>query len=488
MERRNGESCGADLKVPSMSQETCLNIPVIHLMLEPNLPEYAHKKTQNSKKGTFQLRSYPLNEGNTMENREFENSSVETSFNVTSNHIRPCTMSPSLMSTSVDEQVDSYLGLPMPGNLCWPYADGDFFRDRSERHMNSSSTTENDNGETLPPKCNLKYGDSNVEENLTDESDLSENEKANDGLLNYFKKMDLNLKPEKIDDVEESFTEEQHEIFLYPDFLPPPFNTLDLHKSALSKCESWKATAVEPPESSTEHLIARLLELERLQHMTIQKERPRLQTSCTSSVSERPSSSKVLSKMRQPKLSNTLSFQTSSVDKSQENGKNNSNSGKLEENASKWKCKYKWNSRPPSQKSSFTTKKMAETYDSKNPQSSTVNPCQELSHKPTTTQTTPSLVKVVSRRYTPTRSPIHIKSVSLSFPENHREESKASRFKKNLYQRTILMKRPFYIQKLNCLSPSSIAKCSPIKQNNSFIYSNVSKPMPISLVTYSLSL
>ncbi|KAI5935492.1 Protein FAM217A [Manis javanica] len=108
-------------------------------------------------------------------------------------------------------------------------------------------------GETLSaPNWNLKYGNSSVEEKLTDESDISENEKANDTLLSYFKKMDLNLKPETIETVEEFFTEEPSEVFPYADFLPPPFSTLDLHKLVPSKSENWKAT-MGPAEGSKEH-------------------------------------------------------------------------------------------------------------------------------------------------------------------------------------------------------------------------------------------
>uniref|UniRef100_G3TP38 Family with sequence similarity 217 member A n=1 Tax=Loxodonta africana TaxID=9785 RepID=G3TP38_LOXAF len=360
-----------------------LEIPVDQLMLELNLSEHAHRRTQNSKQGIFQLWSYPLNEGNTVESR----------------------------------------------------------------------------------------ANSSVEENLTDESDLSENEKANDTLLNYFKKMDLNLKPETIENFEESFTEEPSEVFPYPDFLPPPFNTLDLHKLALSKSENWKAT-MEPPESSVEHLITRLLEMERIQHMTIQKERTRLQTNLyTPAVTERPSSSKAIPRVRQPKLSDSLSLQTSCVDKSREKRKNNSGSCKLEQNVSKWNWshagKYRWNSRATSLKSSSTTKQLIATCDDfKNPKNSILNPCQEFSAKPSTAQTTQSLVKMVSTRCLPTRSPIPISPVPLTFPENQREEIKPPRTKKKLYQKNIVLNRPFYIQKLNCLSPSFIAKdkCSPIDQ------------------------
>ncbi|XP_036207684.1 protein FAM217A isoform X3 [Myotis myotis] len=431
------------------------------------------KINKNSKQRTFQLWSYPLKEGSTMDNRDFKKPSMEIGFNTTNNPIRLFTLNHSLTSAPADKQVGSYSELLTPLGLCWPYADGDFFKDRNDSLNNLCSTIENNNGETLSaPTWNLKYRNSSVEENLTDESDLSENEKANDTLLSCFKKMDLNLKPETIENVEESFTEEPSEVFPYPDFLPPPFNTLDLHKLALSKSENWKA-AVESPESCIEPLITRLLEMERLQHTTIQKERPRLQTTfCTPAVTERPFSSKTIPKMRQPKVSDSVSLQTTCVDKTREKRKKNSASCKLEQNASQWNWssagKYKWNSRPPSLKSSSTTKQLVATYDDfKNPQSSILNPCQELSTNATTAQSTQSLVKVVSTRpCLPPRSLIPVSPIPLSFSENQREEMKAPRTKKKLYRKHIALNRPFYIQNLNCLSPSFRAKgkCSPIEQ------------------------
>ncbi|XP_016865969.1 protein FAM217A isoform X2 [Homo sapiens] len=452
-----------------------LEIPVEQLMLEPNLSVHSQKSTQNSKQGIFQLWNCPLNEGSTIEKREFKKSSVETGFNVINHPIRVFTLNHPLTIASVDKQVGPYPGLPMPLGLCWPYADGDFFKNRNEIHVSSCSTIENNDGETLPaPNWNLKHGNSSVEENFTDESDLSENEKTNDTLLSYFKKVDLNLKPETIKNVEEPFTEEPNEVFPYPDFLPPPFSALDLHNLALSKSDNWKVT-VDPAETSVEHLITRLLELERLQHMTIQKERPRLQTTfCTPAVTERPSSSKATPKVRQPKLCDSLSLQIPCVDKSQEKSKNNSGSCKLEQNALKrnWSNagKYRWNSRPLSLKSSSTPKQLIETYD-KNPKSSILSPCQELSFKPTIGHTNQSMVKMVSTRCLPWRSPMPVSPIPLTFPENQKEEIKAPKrnfgTKKKLYRQNIVLNRPFSIQKLNCLSPSLIAKdkcCSPIEQ------------------------
>ncbi|XP_042536283.1 protein FAM217A [Dipodomys spectabilis] len=474
MERRNGESYDTNLQESSITQENLshwkldLEVPVLENKILPPGRDNATggKINKNSKQRIFHLWSYPFNEGNTMENRELENSSVESGAKITTNNSRIFHLSHSLANALADHPVMIPLG------LYWPYADGDFLKARNDSHINSNSTIESYSGDTLSiPRWNLKSGHSSLEENLTDESDLSEGEKTSDSLLCYFQKMELNLKPETIENMEDSFTEEPAEAFLYPDFLPPPFNTLDLHKLAISKCESWKMI-VEPPENPLGNLINRLLELEKLQHATIQKERPRPQsTFYTPIVSERPSSSKAVLKLRQPKLPDPSSLQIACIDKSREKRKNNSGSSKPEQNASRWSWsnagKYKWNSRPSSFKNLSTTKQLTATCDDfKNPKNSILNPCQELSPKLTTGQTTQSLIKMVSTRCLPPPSPGPISPISLSFPENQREEIKAPRNKKKPYRRSILLNRPFYIQKLNCLSPSFIAKGkhSPIAQ------------------------
>ncbi|XP_051050408.1 protein FAM217A isoform X2 [Phodopus roborovskii] len=482
MGRKNDENCDTNLHVSSAPQENLspwnlnpeeplaeneslspgkdgaagktnknhLEAPAEQLVLQLTVPEHAHNRTQNSNQGVFQLWNSPVNKGSTMDSREFKKSSVETGFNVP-NGPRLFTLNHSLTSipglTDI-KQTSPYPGQLMPAGLCWPYADGDFLKDRNEN-------------------WNFKYRDGSVEDNVTDESDLSENEKMNDSLLSYFKKMDLNLKPETIEHMERSFTEEANGVSVYADFLPAPFNTLDLHRFALSKCETWKAV-VDPPESSIERLIIRLLELERLQHMTIQREKPRLQsTFSVFSMAERPSSSKAIAlKARPPKLPDTLPLQTSSVDKSRDKRKNCS-SGKPEQ---KWNCsssgKCKSNSRPSPKCPSTAKQSVAAHDDFKNSKSSILNPCQELPPKPTTTQATQPLAKVVSTKCLPPRSPVPVSPIPLSFPETPKEETKAPRTKKKLHRKSILLNRPFYIQKQNRLSPSLIArgKCSPTDQ------------------------
>ncbi|XP_074126891.1 protein FAM217A [Sminthopsis crassicaudata] len=445
-----------------------LEIPVEQL-IELSLSENPQKRSQNnSKSGMFQFWSYPHNEAITVENRDFQKSSMESGFNINSNPLRLFTLNHSLTDASVDKQASSYSGLQqdMPLSLCWPYADGDFCKDRSESQSNSYLAIESNNGETLSASnWNTKYGNSSIEENLTDESDLSENEKVSDTLLTYFKKMDLNLKPEVIEDFEESFLEQPSEVFSYPDFLPPPFNTIDLHKLAFSKSENWKV-ALDPIESSIEQLIGRLLEMERIQHLTIQKEKPKIPANCSTQViTERPSSSKGSSKQKPARYPESVPLQTACTDKNREKRKN-TNFCKLEQNTSKcsWNNggKYKWNSRPPSIRSSSTTKQIIATYDDfKIPKGSSLSPCQEVSSRPTSShsiaQATQPLVKMVSTRCLQPKSPIPVTSLSLFLPEA--QEGKPSRSKKKLYRKNIAVNRPLHVQKRHCLSPSSTAKC-----------------------------
>ncbi|NP_001258012.1 protein FAM217A [Rattus norvegicus] len=454
-----------------------LESPAEQLVLQLTVSEHAHSRSQNNNQGVFQLWSSPVNKGSIIDKREFKNSSVETGFSAanspklfTLNHLLA-----SILGLTDSKQVITYPGRSMPTGLCWPYADGDFLKDRNEFHIKLFSTMENNNGDSLSASnWNFKYRNSSVEENVTDESDLSESEKMNDSLLSYFKKMDLNLKPETIEHVERAFTEEANQVSVYADFLPAPFNTMDLHRFAFSKCESWKTT-VDPPESSIERLIMRLLELERLQHMTIQRERPKLQsTFCSSmfSMAERPSSSKAITlKARPPKIPETPTLQTSSVDKNRDKRKNNSGSGKPEQNVPKWSLSTAGKSKSNSRsllKCSSTSKQCAMAHDDvKNPKNSILNPCQDPPPKPTTTtQAIQPMIKVVSTRCLPPRSPMPVSPIPLSFPENPREEVKVPRTKKKCHRKSILQNRPFHVQKRNCLSPSLIArgKCSPTDQ------------------------
>ncbi|XP_036599191.1 protein FAM217A-like [Trichosurus vulpecula] len=275
---------------PTMKSRAGGRLKKIHLEMpleqlkEFCLSENSHKKSQkDNKQEKFKFCSYPPNEAVIMQNKDFQKFPLETGFNVNNNRLRfilnhslPC-------GSSFGRQADSYPGpqRQMSLSLHWPTADGDFCKDKYEPQSNPSSAPECNNDKTLfSSTWNAKCGKNSMEENLIDKSDLSEDENVRDILLNHFKKIDLNLRPEVIDDFEEPFSEQPNQVFSYPDFLPPPFNTLDLRKLALSKSKKWKL-AFNHIEYSTEKLINRLLEMERKQHMTIQKERPKIPFNCS---------------------------------------------------------------------------------------------------------------------------------------------------------------------------------------------------------------
>ncbi|XP_032318317.1 LOW QUALITY PROTEIN: protein FAM217A [Camelus ferus] len=480
MGRRNGDSSGTSLRAARSSGE---NLSHWNLDAEVPVPENKNllpgrdsavggKVNKNGKQGVFQLRSFPLDGRSIAEDRDFRRSSMETGYHVTSSPTMLLAESHSRAAALVGQRVSACPGLGAPAGLCWPHADGDFCKDRNEPQVNLCSAVENNSGDILTtPTWDLKCGRSSVEEGSTDESDLPGNERANEALLSYFKKMGLSLKPETIESVDDFFTEEPSAAFPYPDLLPPPFGALDLHRLAFSRSANWTMTAA-LPESSLEPLITLLLEMERLQHVTIQKERPRLQTPrCTPGAPERPSSSKPVPKTRQPRLSDSLSLQTTCADKSHEKSKSDPGSCKLECSTSRWTGwssagRYRWGSRP-SLKSSSTTKQVTATYDdSKNPRSATLNPGQELSAKPAPARAAQLLVKMVPTRCLPPKSPIPVAPISLSFPENEREGAKVPRTQKKLYRKNVVLNKPFCAQKLNCLSSSLIEKdkCSPIDQ------------------------
>ncbi|KAG8506942.1 Protein FAM217A, partial [Galemys pyrenaicus] len=394
--------------------------------------------------------------------RDFKKSPMETGLSLTSSSIRLFSLNGSL-SASADRLAAPAPRLQVP-QLCWPYADWDFFRDRTEPHLALFAPDDDGSSDLFSlPGWDFKFGNSSVQETLTDDSDLSESERANDAFLSYFKKMDLNLKPEAIETVEEAFRGEPSGVFPYPDFLPPPFNTLDLHKLALCRSDSWRG-AVEPADSSVDRLLSRLLEMERLQHLTVQKERPRLpSTLCSPALSDRPPSSRALARGRPPKPSECLSLQTSGVDKNREKRKNVSGPCRLEQGVAKWTWgsagRYKWGSRTPALKGPPSAKQLiASCDDFQSPRAWLLTPCPELPAKPAAAPMAPALVKMVSARCLPSRSPAPASPLPLALPESQREESKACRTKKKLCRKSIALSRPFCIRKLNGVSPSLAAK------------------------------
>ncbi|KAJ1200781.1 hypothetical protein NDU88_004602 [Pleurodeles waltl] len=89
-----------------------------------------------------------------------------------------------------------------------------------------------------------------TESSVSDESDLSDNEKPDDVLLSYCKSLDTTLSPEVVENVEESSVTTGAQCFTYADVLPPPQNTMELQELASPKGMAWK-NGVDPSLEST---------------------------------------------------------------------------------------------------------------------------------------------------------------------------------------------------------------------------------------------
>ncbi|XP_051872906.1 uncharacterized protein LOC127570977 [Pristis pectinata] len=86
----------------------------------------------------------------------------------------------------------------------------------------------------------------------------------------------LDFSPEvvKADDISSSRNNEQESNqYPYPDFLPPPFNRIDFSELSLLEDHKWKEALPVRPNSPLEQLIDRIVQMEKIQFLTIQKER-----------------------------------------------------------------------------------------------------------------------------------------------------------------------------------------------------------------------
>lgn len=111
-------------------------------------------------------------------------------------------------------------------------------------------------------------------------------------------------------------------------------------------------------------------------------------------------SAKAALRVRRPKMADSLSLETSCVDKIWEQRKSSSGSCKLGQNASKWNWsnagKHKRHPRPAVLKRSTTTKQLTGTWDDVlKPKCSMWNPGQEFASKSTDIQTTQHWLKCV---------------------------------------------------------------------------------------------
>ncbi|XP_015282657.1 PREDICTED: protein FAM217A [Gekko japonicus] len=240
-------------------------------------------------------------------------------------------------------QSGSYPGTQQTLENCSTNGDGDFFKKIHKASASSSyPPTDSSSDDILSvTKLNWKTGDSHGEDKVSaEEKDASEGAKNRAVLLKYLKNANLKLRPEPIEDIETSSSAEC-ETFPYPDFLPEPYNTLDLQKLSLSKGGDWKLAFEPPLQGSLDKLISRLVEMERLQHLTVLKERTK-EPSASPTMSNRPSSTKDMYQLKQLKAIDLLCPQAAF-------GGDFHNPGSCvqETDISKWTCHHchhRWNS------------------------------------------------------------------------------------------------------------------------------------------------
>lgn len=183
--------------------------------------------------------------------------------------------------------------------------DGDFLKKVNETAASHPAMDSSSDDMPSVVKWNSKRRNSNTESKLLEEKNVSENEKRNEILLKYLRNMNLNLRPDPMEHKEDASSSLEGDVtFSYPDFLPSPYNTLDLQKLSVLKWDDWKLAFNPPLEESLDKLISRLVEMERLQHLTILRERTRDHlVSTTMAVNNRASSSRDVYQLRQLRLS-----------------------------------------------------------------------------------------------------------------------------------------------------------------------------------------
>ncbi|XP_032654298.1 protein FAM217A [Chelonoidis abingdonii] len=416
----------------------------------------------NSQEGIFHSWRYTHDQSNSTVNRDSNKPLVEKLSSSHGNSLNFFIVNPTLVGTHMNSyHTMSYRGpQQMPLGIYWTNGDGDFFKARNETTASDSYPATDSSSDDIfcMSKWNLKLRNSSVENTLlTEEGDVSESEKTNDVLLSYFKYMDLNLRPETIENTEKASSKHQNEVFPYPDFLPPPFNNLDLQKLALSKWDDWKEVFNPPPESSVVKLISRLLEIERMQHLTILKEKTRdLTISSGMMLGSWPSSTKSMHQLKRSRLSDPLCLQTSfNRDYQEKNKSNHSGCCMHEWNSSKSTWEYchhcKWSAGTSSIRSSSTKQLRASCDAFKNSKTPIILNSNMLLRRSSSccvaAPRTQSTIKLTSPKLLPPST-----AITSPFPDKDSLKYKQPRTKKKLYRKNVVTSKTFHCQKLKSVS------------------------------------
>ncbi|KAJ7338493.1 hypothetical protein JRQ81_012389 [Phrynocephalus forsythii] len=309
-------------------------------------------------------------------------------------------------------------------------------------------------------KWNLKKGNSNVDDRFSaEEKDICESEKKKKALLNYLKNVNLNLKPEPIEEHKEGTSSSvDSSTFSYPDFLPVPYNTLDLQK--LSKYDDWRACLNVPVGASLDKLISRLVEMERLQHLTVLKEGTKETFSPTMAGNNRVGLSKDVHQLKQLKLAD-LSCPQAAFD-----GDPRFGCCMHEPRISKYTCQHchsKWNSGASSPVHTSTRYCLASCSTSRYSKasitldSSNVDTRRSLSCSGSSPKTRPG-IKITSQKSLSSST-----AVACSVADNESTKSKQPRTRRRSCRKNgALMSKPVHSQKLKSLSLTSKQNCSNI--------------------------
>nr|XP_020645465.1 protein FAM217A isoform X2 [Pogona vitticeps] len=416
----------------------------------------------NSKQRPFYSWSYRNHQGSNSVSRDFKKPLIEVASgsNDAPIHINTNPLVHSFMKTHHSFS-NPEAQKTMLENYC-RNGDVDFSKKANEVCAADSYPTTDSSSDDMSSvlKWNLKKGNSNVEQKFsTEEKDMCESEKKKKALLNYLKNVNINLKPEPIEHKEGTSSSVDSNTFSYPDFLPPPYNTLDLQK--ISKCDDWRACLNAPVDAPIEKLISRLVEMERLQHLTVLREGTKETVSPTMAFNNRTGSSKDVYPLKLLKPSNLSCPQTTF-----DGDPHSFGCCMHEPSVSKYVCQHchsKWNSGASSSVRSPTKNIRAFSNTCKCPKasvtldSSNVVTQRSLSCPGSSSKIQPGIKTTYPKSLSPSTT------VASSLPDNESTKSKQQRTKrKSCRKNGALMSKPFHAQRLKSLSFTSKQNCSHI--------------------------
>ncbi|XP_070605207.1 protein FAM217A [Erythrolamprus reginae] len=182
--------------------------------------------------------------------------------------------------------------------------DGESFKKTNEVTTSDSYLATDSSSDDIHSASKWKWKKRNVHaehKHSVEEKEMIESEKRNTALLNYFKNLNVNMKTDPFLDQDDAFSLLENDKFPYPDFLPSPYNNLDLKKLSLSKSDSWKSSINPPLNDSLDKIVSRLVEMERLQHITIVREKRKETVSAVAAASSRAVSAKELHQSKPPR-------------------------------------------------------------------------------------------------------------------------------------------------------------------------------------------